>query len=643
VTTQRNQVLAEAAQVSPFLGVAVLPSVLVPLHAQRMTAAQLEQALAVPLTPSRAQPADPLSAQVCVQEAGGESGPATCETEAHRELTETPTPTTDVPTIPTAPPSTPLPALHTCPEDEPVLLSATQYVQELGLDAVDAEDIQAELDSARKAWVQVLGSATKQYEVRARQEDAVDGEGEVDAVLSQLMTVLGATYRPEEHGVVLAKVAGGTALSLEVFTDWYVRWLYKSEDSSDGNGDSSGEEEGDCGKSKPAVSAGGWGSAKWTVAPRASKDQWKCSVCSVVNSKADAECVACGGDNPDPAVAAKAGDTAADGRAGSSAGTSSVGFSFGALTTGTATTTGAAAASGGFSFGGAATATASRSAIPVVGSVTLNAPPTTTAGTTTGTSFGSTATGTAAATGAAPASGGFRFGFPAAGTTAAPPASTSGSFPFNTPSAGAGPPPGSPLAPQRLVPLPPLAQHRPQECSHLVSLPLAQPLPRLLRHQAASPSTHHLQGRGPPPGSPLAPQRLVPLPPLAQHRPQEDLALEGLPLPPLLLRRCLQSAALPSAHRLPRQQRRPPGSRSGPQRPAAPLTLTAYHPAHDLHEQGSLSVPQVHLLPVPLVPQSLQGRLSLTALLHTGEGERCRSAAVGHPRLVELATHPLNQ
>jgi hypothetical protein len=59
-TATRNQLLAEAAQVSRFLGAVVLPSVLVPLHAQRMTAAQLEQALAVPLTPSRAQPADPL-------------------------------------------------------------------------------------------------------------------------------------------------------------------------------------------------------------------------------------------------------------------------------------------------------------------------------------------------------------------------------------------------------------------------------------------------------------------------------------------------------------------------------------------------------------------------------------------------------
>jgi hypothetical protein len=179
-------------------------------------------------------------------------------------------------------------------------------------------------------------------------------------------------------------------------------------------------------------------SAKWTVAPRASKDQWKCSVCSVVNSKADAECVACGGDNPDPAVAAKAGDTAADGRAGSSAGTSSVGFSFGAPTTGTATTTGAAPASGRFSFGGAATATASRSAVPVVGGVTLSAPPTTTAGTTTGFSFGTTATGTGAATGSTPASGGSRFGFPAAPTTAAPPAPISGSLTFNASPARAG-------------------------------------------------------------------------------------------------------------------------------------------------------------------------------------------------------------
>jgi hypothetical protein len=74
------------------------------------------------------------------------------------------------------------------------MLCAAQYAKELGLDADDAEDIQADLDSARKAWVQVLGSATKQYEVPARQEGTVDGEGEDDAALTELMTILGTTY-----------------------------------------------------------------------------------------------------------------------------------------------------------------------------------------------------------------------------------------------------------------------------------------------------------------------------------------------------------------------------------------------------------------------------------------------------------------
>jgi hypothetical protein len=131
------------------------------------------------------------------------------------------------------------------------MLSAAQYAKELGMDADDAEDIQADLDSARKAWVQVLGSATKQYEIPARQEGAVDGEGEDDAVLGQLMTVLGTTYNGEEHGAALEEAAGGSTLSLEAFADWYVRWLYKNEDSIE-EGNSSGGEEDDGGESKPA-------------------------------------------------------------------------------------------------------------------------------------------------------------------------------------------------------------------------------------------------------------------------------------------------------------------------------------------------------------------------------------------------------
>jgi hypothetical protein len=116
------------------------------------------------------------------------------------------------------------------------MLCAAQYAKELGMDADDAEDIQADLDSARKAWVQVLGSATKQYEVPARQEGTVDGGGEDDAVLTELMTILGTTYNGGEHGAALEEAAGGSALSLEAFTDRYVRWLYMNGDGTEEGG-----------------------------------------------------------------------------------------------------------------------------------------------------------------------------------------------------------------------------------------------------------------------------------------------------------------------------------------------------------------------------------------------------------------------
>jgi hypothetical protein len=242
------------------------------------------------------------------------------------------------------------------------VLTAAQYVQELGFDAEDEEEVQADLDSAREAWVRVLGSATTQYDIPVRQKGAVDGEGEDDAVLSQLMTVLGTTYSGEEHGVALEKVAGGSALSLEAFTDWYVRWLYQNEDSDEDDCiSSSGEEEG-----------GGGGKGK-------------------------------------PAVAAKAAATA--GKAGPRAGSLWGVFSFGASTAGTTgCPTGTTPASGGFTFGGAATPTTTISAAPVVGGFSFHPTSTATAGTATGLSFGalaktvdtSAATKTAAATASAP-------------------------------------------------------------------------------------------------------------------------------------------------------------------------------------------------------------------------------------------------
>jgi hypothetical protein len=113
-------------------------------------------------------------------------------------------------------------------------------------------------------------------------------------------------------------------------------------------------------------------SAYRLIKPEQREGQRRCTMCCVLGTKADAKCVACGGDNLNPALADQATSTAAGGKAGPRAGISSVGFSFG---TGTTTATIAATPpTAGFSSGSAATPTSGTSAALRVG--TFNAPAT---------------------------------------------------------------------------------------------------------------------------------------------------------------------------------------------------------------------------------------------------------------------------
>jgi hypothetical protein len=123
-----------------------------------------------------------------------------------------------------------------------------------------------------------------------------------------------------------------------------------------------------------------WGPARYhplasayrLIKPEQREGQRRCTMCCVLGTKADAKCVACGGDKLNPALAAQATPTAAGGKAGPRAGISSVGFSFGTGTT-TATIV-ATPPAGGFSSGSAATPTSGTSAALRVG--TFNAPAT---------------------------------------------------------------------------------------------------------------------------------------------------------------------------------------------------------------------------------------------------------------------------
>ena len=126
------------------------------------------------------------------------------------------------------------------------LLSAAKYAEILD---VEEEDVQEELASAGKAWVSVVGSPGA-CDVSSERVSVRDGEEDDDSVLSRLMTALGTTYSSEEHGSALLKLATPSSsssvdsnsqpqllLSMSAFQDWYIQWLYKSDDDGTGSDD----------------------------------------------------------------------------------------------------------------------------------------------------------------------------------------------------------------------------------------------------------------------------------------------------------------------------------------------------------------------------------------------------------------------
>eukprot|EP01034_Spumella_vulgaris_P004239 gene4239-5408_t len=182
----------------------------------------------------------------------------------------------------------PAAATSTAVTAKSALPSAAEYAKDLDLDEDEAEDVQTEMDNARQAWTAVVGKSDSTM--------VASSECGEDGVFDRLMTRLGTTFSAEEHGEQLTALrsADGTMAS-DVFVDWYVRWLYKS-DGSDAGDEEEAEQQSASGDGK------GWSNVKWSVAPvlsgASSDGGWKCSSCSVMNGASQAVCVCCASPNP---------------------------------------------------------------------------------------------------------------------------------------------------------------------------------------------------------------------------------------------------------------------------------------------------------------------------------------------------------
>jgi len=115
-----------------------------------------------------------------------------------------------------------------------VMLSASEYVEELELDAEDEEKIVGDLQLALEAWCEVVGGEAETVDMSV--DAAVRDED--DGVICRLVTRLKTTYCAEKHGSELRRVAAASTdkpdhLCMAGFADWFVRWLHAPDSFSD--------------------------------------------------------------------------------------------------------------------------------------------------------------------------------------------------------------------------------------------------------------------------------------------------------------------------------------------------------------------------------------------------------------------------
>ncbi len=139
--------------------------------------------------------------------------------------------------FPTPQPSSAAASLGTLPDHSLVQtgdwmwmpLTALEYVQELDLEAEMAREVEDELAAAQQAWQLTIGEASA---YRLSGLDAAPGR---QSITSQLMSCFQSSYSDEKHGTELRRIAmqSGEVLHRGQFVDWYVRWLYGNDISTE--------------------------------------------------------------------------------------------------------------------------------------------------------------------------------------------------------------------------------------------------------------------------------------------------------------------------------------------------------------------------------------------------------------------------
>ena len=250
-------------------------------------------------------------------------------------------------------------------------------------DSLDSEDLAEREEEKRVAEEKFASLATP-------------GDGGKPAIKTEqfqdLIEKFGTVYCEEEHSKTIEKLVKSDGMIYEDdFITWYMKWLFEDESSDEE------EDRGDEDASTAPSSSNGWGDI---FGDQATRDTWKCDICSVPNDLTATKCVAC--ETPKPGLAAEDDTTTALPETSTVSGSSigPGGFSFG----------GTSAGASGFSFGSAPTATTPGAPKTEDGSKPSGFSFGGGAAPTGGFSFGSPSVSASATTNVAKAQGGFSFG-----------------------------------------------------------------------------------------------------------------------------------------------------------------------------------------------------------------------------------------
>jgi len=169
---------------------------------------------------------------------------------------------------------------------------AVELVRKMYLEEDDIEDVENDIIEAEKIWDSVVICPHKTIDMKA--EVSISDNGPI----CKIMESLGATYSIDDHGKSLEifSLEYGSTLDVNLFIDWYISYLYKTEEDEECMNDNDPDDLLNNVDSKGSNNSDhNWSKTTWTITPSKSVagETWKCNSCYVINTIESDRCISC--------------------------------------------------------------------------------------------------------------------------------------------------------------------------------------------------------------------------------------------------------------------------------------------------------------------------------------------------------------